>query len=82
MNNLDYKLHKLALEHSWNWYKYQAEQRLIILRFFIILFGVIITSLISALNYEKYFISLFISFLGAIFSFLFYFFDKRNQVFN
>ncbi len=66
-----------ALNHGWRWFEYHANQRLTMIRFYLIAIGVIGTAYFTSLIKGYPFGSLLIAIFGAFASFSFYRLDQR-----
>lgn len=66
-----------SIRHAWNWFKYHAEQRMIVVRFYLIMAGALGAGYISALNSGKNFLAVIVAVFGAGTSFLFARLDRR-----
>lgn len=66
-----------ALQHGWDWFKYHADQRLTLLRYYLILFGAVATAYYSTIT-DIPFASMGAAIFGIIASISFYCLDERN----
>jgi hypothetical protein len=73
------KLQQTALDHAWNWWKYHAEQRITLIRFFIITLGGVAAAVGWAYQRHEYLLCFFISAFGALLSFCFLRLDARTS---
>jgi hypothetical protein len=67
------------LNHSWNWFKYHAEQRMLIVRFYLIVVGALGAGCLSAFDKNENVIAAIIAAFGAIISELFAKLDLRTR---
>lgn len=65
-----------ALQHGWDWFKYHADQRLTLLRYYLILFGAVATAYYSTITNTP-FTSMGAAIFGVIASITFYRLDQR-----
>lgn len=65
-----------ALQHGWDWFKYHADQRLTLLRYYLILYGVVATAYYSTITGTP-FASMGAAIFGVIASISFYRLDQR-----
>ena len=65
-----------ALQHGWDWFKYHADQRLTLLRYYLILFAAVATAYYSTIT-DTPFAAMGAAIFGAIASISFYRLDQR-----
>jgi hypothetical protein len=66
------------LTHAWNWFKYHAEQRMIIVRFYLIVIGALGAGYITVLNQKENFLAAVVALFGCVVSILFAILDRRT----
>jgi hypothetical protein len=66
-----------ALDHAWHWFEYHANQRMTMIRFYIIVAGAIATGIGYLWQAEYYFLVSILSLFGTVTSFAFIRLDKR-----
>ena len=71
------ELRKISLEHTWKWFEFQANQRMILFRFFLLVISITVVSIVTLITKNYLRSAGFISFTGAFFSILFLFIDRR-----
>lgn len=69
--------HREAFEHGWEWFKYHADHRLILIRFYLILVGVTATAYIAGIVNMAPYASIGSAIFGFFFSIIFCFLDYR-----
>lgn len=70
------EIRKLALEHGWNWFRYHAEQRLTMIRFYLVIIAASATAFFAAIGpYPE--AAAGASFFGFVCSLLFWRLDAR-----
>ena len=62
---------KRVLDHAWDWWKYHADQRIALIRFYILTLGGVAAAVGWLLQQHESLLSALISGLGAILSFCF-----------
>ena len=67
-----------AIGHAWNWFKYHAEQRMILVRFYLIMAGALGAGYISVLKDNENALATVIAGFGAFVSLLFFKLDQRT----
>ena len=70
-------LHDHAREHAWDWFKYHAEQRISMMRFYILLLGGVAGGIGYLLHNQEHAAAATLSLFAALMSFCFIRFDKR-----
>jgi hypothetical protein len=73
------KLQQTALDHAWSWWKYHAEQRIALIRFYIIALGGVAVAVGWAYQREEYLLCFIISVFGALLSYCFVQLDARTS---
>ena len=66
-----------ALDHAWNWFKYHAEQRMVMIRLYLIIAGALGAGYITLSNNGSYSLSLLLAMFAGSISFLFWRLDRR-----
>lgn len=66
-----------ALNHAWDWFKYHADQRLMLIRYYLIMVGALGGGYLAALKDGLYAISIVVAIFGAVVSVLFERLDQR-----
>ena len=74
------KIRDSSLAHAWNWFKYQAEHRMVLLRYYLVLLTAVLAGSIVLLTkgYDMYCFFVFI--YGFLVSLFFYFIDIRIKI--
>ena len=70
-------VNKDALDHAWNWFEYHANQRMMMIRFYLVVAGAIATGAGYLLLQKQYFLSGSLSIYGALISYCFLRLDTR-----
>jgi hypothetical protein len=73
------KLQQTALDHAWSWWKHHAEQRIALIRFFIIALGGVAVAVGWAYQQHEYILCAIISIFGALLSYCFLRLDVRTS---
>ena len=68
-----------ALDHSWNWFKHHADQRLTMIRFAVLVAGGIAAGVGYLLKEKQFFLCILLSILGALVSYCFLRLDARTS---
>ncbi len=68
---------KLAIDHAWNWFKFHAEQRMVLVRFYLIMVGALGAGYASMSGMHDGSIALVIALVGMVVSLLFRRLDLR-----
>jgi hypothetical protein len=71
--------HSGALDHAWNWFKYHAEQRIAMFKFYIVVVGAVAVGLGSLLEKKELLLGATLSIFLAIISFCFLRIDQRTS---
>ena len=72
-------LRQTALDHAWAWWKYHADQRIALVRFYIISLGSIAAGVGFLLQQKERFLAAILSLFGAFLSFCFLRLDTRTS---
>lgn len=72
-------LEKLQFEYAWRWFAFHAEQRTKMFNYMILVVGILANGIVLAIGKSFLLIAADLSFIGAIFSFAFFFLDLRNR---
>jgi hypothetical protein len=68
-----------ALGHAWNWFKYHAEQRMIVVRFYLLAVAALATGYFAVLKAEEHALAVLVAVFGAAMSVLFGKLDGRTR---
>jgi hypothetical protein len=73
------ELEKIALDHAWAWWKYHAEQRVALIRFYILSLGGVGAAFGLLHQQKEYVLCAIVSIFGTLFSFCFIRLDTRTS---
>lgn len=68
-----------SLDHAWNWFKMHAEQRITLIRFYLVVFGGVAAGYITLINNGFFFLAGVESCFGAFLSICFNALDARSR---
>jgi hypothetical protein len=68
-----------ALDHAWNWFKYHADQRIAMVRFYIVALGGAAAGIGILFQHEQHFLCTCLSLFTALMSFSFLRIDQRTS---
>ena len=71
------EIRKISIDHSWKWFELQANQRMMLFRYFILLNSGLVAINAALVVNNHIFFSSFICFFAGIISIIFYFMDRR-----
>ncbi len=72
---------KLRFDYAWKWFAYHAEQRMKSFNFMIIIFGILATAIVTAVDKKLFLVAEGLSLFSVIVALLFSRLDRRNRDF-
>jgi len=77
VNDSTYSARKAAFDHGWEWFKYHADQRLTLMRYYLILIGVVATAFYTTFEKDLPYAAAGAALFGMVSSVCFGALDKR-----
>jgi len=71
------ELRKISLEHTWKWFEFQANQRMVLFRYFLLIISAAIAAIVTLITKNQLLAVALLSIVGTFISILFWLIDLR-----